>query len=141
MHRYLVQHSVERDDQPTRPRAHQLLDHADDLAGVLGLTQGVMSCAAKDGRHVPSALRVWHSTVVMMVMPAHVVTRWILRAGVYCLTAAMLLLVDHRAAAIMIVVVVDIIVVVMVTAAAATDIGAAATVVVRRVQSRLAGVI
>lgn len=53
-----------------------------------------MSCPAKDGRHVPGALRVGHSTAaaatavpMVMVVVAHVVARSVLGAGRYCLDA------------------------------------------------------
>lgn len=94
-----------------------------------------MSCPAEDGRYVPGALRVRHSTatmVVMVMVPSHVVTRRILGAGGYCLTAA---------GYVVIVVVVDAVVVVAAAATAAADVGAAAAVVVGRIHCRLAGVI
>lgn len=93
-----------------------------------------MSCPAEDGRYVPGALRVRHSTatmVVMVMVPSHVVTRRILGAGGYCLTAA----------GYVVIVVVDAVVVVAAAATAAADVGAAAAVVVGRIHCRLAGVI
>lgn len=92
-----------------------------------------MSCPAKDGRHVPSALRVGHSdataatavTVMVVVVAAHVVARPVLGARSYCLVA-----VATAAANV---------------AAASAGAAAAAAIVVDdvagRVQRRLAGVV
>ena len=45
------------------------LDEAYDFAGILCAGQRLMSCPAKDGRHIAGTLRVWHrATVMMMVM-------------------------------------------------------------------------
>lgn len=94
-----------------------------------------MSCPAKDGRHVPSALRVGHSdataatavTVMVVVVAAHVMARPVLGARSYCLVAV------ATAAA-------------NVAAASAGATAAAATAIVvddvaGRVQRRLAGVV
>lgn len=93
-----------------------------------------MSCPAKDGRHVPSALRVGHSdataatavTVMVVMVAAHVVARPVLGARSYCLVAVATAAAD-------------------VAAASAGAAAAAAAVVVDdvagRVQRRLAGVV
>lgn len=74
--------------------------------------------------------------MVMMMVTSHVVTRRILGAGRYCLTASVLMVGDGAASVVIIVVVV-----VAATATAAADVGAAATVVVGRIQGRLSGVV
>lgn len=101
-----------------------------------------MSCTAKDGRHVTGALGVGHSSMVVL-MVTHMVTRGILGAGGYRLTAAVLLVHDRTDAIVIvvIVVVVDAAVIVGTTATAAADVGAAAAIVVGRIQRRLAGVV
>lgn len=94
-----------------------------------------MSCPTENGRYVSGALRVRHSAMVMMMVTSHVVTRRILGAGRYCLTASVLMVGDGAASVIIVVVVVA------ATATAAADVGAAATVVVGRIQGRLSGVV
>lgn len=125
----------------------QHLDQTYDLTGILGLAQGIMSCTAKDGRHVSSTLGVRHSSVVVM-MVTHMMTRGILGAGGYRLTTAVLLLIHDRATTVVIVVVVGVVIDVVVaavdvgtTATAAADVVTAATIVVGRIQRRLPGVV
>lgn len=95
-----------------------------------------MSCASEDGRNVSGALGVGHSAVVMMMMSSHVVTRRILGAGGYCLTASVLLVHDRVAS-----VVIVVIIVVAATATATADVGTTATIVVGRIQRRLTGMV
>lgn len=110
------------------------LNQANNLARVLGLAERVMSCPAKDGRHVPGALGMRHSPATATAMPmvmvvvAHVVARPVLGAGRYCLAVVV---VDATAANV---------------AAAAAGAATSATPVVvddvaGRVQRRLAGVV
>lgn len=94
-----------------------------------------MSCSAKDGRHVTGALRMGHSSMVVM-MVTHMMTRGVLGAGSYRLTVAVLL-VHYRVAAIVIVIiiVVDVVVVaaaiiVDTTSTAAANVGTAAAIVI-----------
>lgn len=111
------------------------LDEADDLARVLRPGQRLMSCAAKDGRHVARALRVWHRAtvmVVMMVVRRRSRRRVLRRRSVYCLCAA-------GSVVVVIIVIAAVVAMIVVVVAVAVVVVVMVAVVVRMRQTRTDG--